>query len=66
MALEIISTSISTEVMWPGWDSNLRTLDLQSDALPTALWRPAFKERYTRTYTRCVVLILSIGTDRGV
>ena len=37
MAVENISQSISMEVMWPGWDSNLRHLDLQSDAL-NAQW----------------------------
>ena len=28
--------------MWPCWDSNFRHVDLQSDALPAALWSPAW------------------------
>ena len=39
--LEIISLSYSMKVMWMSWDSNLRPLDLQPDALSTALWKPA-------------------------
>ena len=42
MTVEIISGSTSTKGMWPSWNPNLQPLDLQSDMLPTVLWRPAF------------------------
>ena len=38
MAVEIISWSIFMKVMWPDWGSNSRPLDLEQDALPTALY----------------------------
>ena len=28
--------------MWPSWETNLRSLDLQSEQLLTALWSLAF------------------------
>ena len=37
MTVEKISQSISTKVVWPCWDSNLQSLDLQSDVLLTAM-----------------------------
>ena len=35
MAVEMISKFFTTKTMRPSWGSNLRSLDLQSDALPT-------------------------------
>ena len=37
MAVDIISSSIPTKVMWIGWGLNSRSLDLQSEVLLTAL-----------------------------
>ena len=31
---------IPRRFIWPSWVSNLRSMNLQSDALPTALWSP--------------------------
>ena len=38
MFIEKTSPSISMKVMWQSCDSNLQTLDLQSDALQYILW----------------------------
>ena len=44
--------------MWPSLDSNLRPLDLQSDALPTALWRRVHQHlsRFVNPFMPCFPL----------
>ena len=37
----ILCCRVITTVMWSSWDSNLRSLDLQTDMLPTVLCSPA-------------------------
>ena len=49
MVIEIISWSTSTKVIWEGWDSSSRTLDLLSDTLPTTL---RYQAEGTRSATR--------------
>ena len=44
MALEIISKSISTNVMWPEWGSNSQPLNLQSDVLLAVLRSPGSEQ----------------------
>ena len=66
MDVEIISWSVSTEVLWPGWGSNSRLLNLQSDTLPAelrslakinliyALFKLQFKKVYAKQVITCI------------
>ena len=37
ITVQMISWSTSTKITWPNWDTNLRPVILQADALPTTL-----------------------------